>query len=169
MPLTPVDPADITRETLDFPIGDKVYRVKPVTGREGFRLSALQEAATDVLAGRITNEQANAKLSGMSDEQAHSMILGSDVFNEMMDDGVLYVLIRRASTAALLWHTSMGNTEAAEAVWSGKASSPRTLSDKGGDEGNATPTVSTSGTSSPTSSSKPRTPRRGGKSGSTSS
>lgn len=119
------------RPSLKLPIRGKVYEVHSpdaVTGLWAQRLmSSATRAAKDENA-ELTEEQANSlMLDDQEEADLYKRLLGP-AFQEMVDDGVNWEMLKHAGMTALIW--AAGNTEAAETYWNNPDGLPETPTPK---------------------------------------
>lgn len=134
--------------TLPVQVGDATYRftVMPCAGKDFDRLVDIRTILLEALTNKASSKQTEAKLGkGVGAQEIYRQTLGA-VYDEMLAAGCSFKQIARAGWTALIWHTSGGNTDAAEAAWSGKAPSPSTRSAKGGAAASRTRSASTRST-----------------------
>lgn len=133
---------------LPVQVGDTTHRftVMPCAGKDFDRLVKIRDVLIEALTTKATSAATEAKLGkGVGAQEIYRQTLG-DVYDQMLTAGCSFKQIARAGWTALIWHTSGGNNEAAEAAWSGKAPSPSTRSGKGGAAASRTPSGSTRNT-----------------------
>lgn len=91
---------DLAPEPLAFPIGGRIFTVKPLSYKDGLNLEHL-----------LSDAEAR---DGLTDRDLWRLMLG-DTFDEMVEAGVAPQPLARAGMAALADHQR--GREAAEAIW----------------------------------------------------
>lgn len=106
-----------------LPYRGKTYEVRPLPAMTGLRVQRLISAAERAESGK-ENEAADAQLAADAEElDLYPDVLG-DVYEELLEDGVSYIRLKLAATAAMLW--TVYDEETALEYWaaSGKAPEP---------------------------------------------
>lgn len=81
---------------------DKTYLVQPLPAMTGLRVQRLISAAERASRGR-EDEQADEQVVSDTEElDLYPDVLG-DVYQELLDDGVSFIRLKLAATAAMLW------------------------------------------------------------------
>ena len=104
---------------LPVPIGDrkdgkvKTYHIESPTSRDGLKIEAITQAAVTLVSG---GEDINTELLDDDEERnTFKLLLGLDVYEEMLADGVKWVWLRHAALTCLMWVNSGLTT--AEQYW----------------------------------------------------
>lgn len=121
------------------------YVIGEGTGAEMLRLWAVQSIFRSTKSNRLPPPGDVETVNGLSQRDMMDMALGHDIVERALTDGVPMPTLQRAIAAATAFR--LGDMDAAQAAWSGKAPSPKTRSGKTGGGGGATRKASTSGTS----------------------
>lgn len=102
---------------------DKTYLVQPLPAMTGLRVQRLISAAERASRGR-EDEQADEQVVSDTEElDLYPDVLG-DVYQELLDDGVSFIRLKLAATAAMLW--TVYDEDTALDYWAagGKAPAP---------------------------------------------
>lgn len=147
--LAALDEADRQPSTITLPMPGadgttRDYVIGEGTGAEMLRLWTVQSVYRRARAGLPPSPGDAEIIDGMSQRQFMEMSLGVETTERVLADGVPMDVLRLAIEAASAFR--LGDVDAARAVWSGKAPSPKTRSARTGDAGSGTRRASTSGT-----------------------
>lgn len=101
------------------------YTIRPVPAEFWWRVSALGEAVQLALANISPRTVDLQTVQDISKDEMYRIVLGSDVVDAMIADGIAGTHFQRAFSTALVMHISGGNADQAKAAWSGKLRAPK--------------------------------------------
>lgn len=118
-------------DTLDLPIGGKVYVIQPVDAKVGLNMQRMMTILTQASAGfDVTPEQVQAvEFDDEGEEALYRLTLG-DAFEQMTEDGVSWPRLKHAAITAYFFHTAGRQT--AETIWAtgGRGKAPKQPQDR---------------------------------------
>lgn len=103
-------------DTLQLPIGGKVYTVPPVSAKTGLALQRMLGLGVSAANGETVDpaEMAKINLDDDGERDLYATCLGT-AYDEMLEDGVPWPRLRHAGITAFMW--AAGNRELAEEIW----------------------------------------------------
>ncbi|MDN5686465.1 MAG: hypothetical protein L0G94_07240 [Brachybacterium sp.] len=101
----------------------KDYSIPPVDAKTGLRIERIMSAADRAQRGADTEKDEKQVLSDADEMDLYPDVLGP-VYDELLDDGVSFIRLRLAATAAMLW--TISGDDVAHEYWEagGKAPAP---------------------------------------------
>lgn len=89
-------------ETLQLPYRGKIYEIQPLDAMTGLRVQRLISAAERASRGADDPSADNQIVSDAEEMDLYPDVLGEQ-YQELLDDGVSYIRLKLAATAAMLW------------------------------------------------------------------
>lgn len=164
------DLEDVLSPNLDLPIKGKTYSIPSPSVKVGLRAQATVAIAAKVRAGEEISPEdvASLQLDDAAEAEFTESMLGSDIFQEMIDDDLPWEYVRHAAKTVFMWLVS--DRDQAEQVWAspGNVQRPEPQDRRAPAKKTPSSTKKATSKSSSTRQTSPRTPAsRGTRSSST--
>ena len=108
-------------EALQLPYRGKTYQVQPLDAQTGLRVQRLISAAERASRGKEDPSADEQIVADAEELDLYPDVLG-DVYQELLDDGVSYIRLKLAATAAMLW--TVYDEETALDYWAAGGKAP---------------------------------------------
>lgn len=95
------------------------YKFACTTGEEWLLISAFNTLAS-TRRGQAPAAAGNDGLTKYSQSEFHAFVLGADVYQEIMANGITSAWLRKIMGTVWTWRSNGDDAEAAEALWLGK-------------------------------------------------
>lgn len=108
------DLAAFIRPGFDLPVLGRTYYIPPPNARDGMWLQAIVDTGESLLVSQSVSSANRTILNDDKERTAYQMALGS-AYDEMLDEGVAWPVLKHAGMTAVLYWTR--SPETAERYW----------------------------------------------------